>query len=100
MLMRCLRHFPAKTPVLPPAERALDQGGRQLAKLGQTGTVHVVGPDRHTEFTFARLAAHVLGADTDLVVGRPAADLGDDSPRPGRVWLDRFKLRTLLGPQP
>ncbi len=72
----------------------------ELARLGQTGTVHAVGPDRHTEFTFARLAAHVFGFDVDLVAGRPAAELDDGDPRPGRVWLDRFKLRTLLGPRP
>lgn len=70
----------------------------ELARLGQTGTVHVVGPDRHTEFTFARLAAHVFGRDVDLVRGVPAAEFADD-PRPSRVWLDRFKLRTVLGPR-
>jgi dTDP-4-dehydrorhamnose reductase len=70
----------------------------ELARLGQSGTVHVVGPDRHTEFTFARLAAHVFGHDVDLVRGVPAAESGDD-PRPSRVWLDRFKLRTVLGPR-
>ena len=70
----------------------------ELARLGQTGTVHVVGPDRHTEFTFARLAAHVFGHDVDLIRGVPAAEFADD-PRPSRVWLDRFKLRTVLGPR-
>jgi dTDP-4-dehydrorhamnose reductase len=70
----------------------------ELARLGQMGTVHVVGPDRHTEFTFARLAAHVFGHDVDLVRGVPAAEFADDL-RPSRVWLDRFKLRTVLGPR-
>lgn len=70
----------------------------ELARLGQTGTVHVVGPDRHTEFTFARLAAHVFGHDVDLIRGVPAVEFADD-PRPSRVWLDRFKLRTILGPR-
>jgi dTDP-4-dehydrorhamnose reductase len=93
-----------------PVEVATDRHGQptygpdlaeaavELARLGQTGTVHAVGPDRHTEFTFARLAAHVFGFDVDLIAGRPAAELGDD-PRPSRVWLDRFKLRTVLGPR-
>lgn len=76
------------------ADAALD-----LAKLGHVGTVHVVGPERHTEFTFARLAAHVFGADADLVEGVPAAELDDADPRPNRVWLDRYKLRSLLGPK-
>ena len=65
----------------------------ELVKAGQTGTVHVVGPDRHTRFTFARLACHVLGFDCDLV---RAVDGTCD--RPGRVNLDRTKLRGLLGP--
>lgn len=69
----------------------------ELAKLGQSGTYHVVGPDRHTAFTFARLVAHIYGFDSDLVDGRTTRELGDRSPRPGRVWLDRFKLRSLLG---
>lgn len=68
----------------------------ELARVGHTGTVHIIGPDRHTAFTFARLAAHVFGHDTDRVVGRTAAEIGDTA-RPRRVWLDRFKLRSLLG---
>lgn len=64
----------------------------ELVKAGQTGTVHVVGPDRHTEFTVARLACHVLGYDTDLV---RAVDGSCD--RPARVNLCRFRLRGLLG---
>ena len=64
----------------------------ELVKAGQTGTVHVVGPDRHTHFTFARLACHVLGYDCDLV---RAVDGSCD--RPARVNLDRFRLRGLLG---
>lgn len=65
----------------------------ELVKARHAGVVHVVGPDRHTEFTFARLACHVLGHDTDLV--QPAAGTTD---RPARVHLDRFQLRGLLGP--
>jgi dTDP-4-dehydrorhamnose reductase len=71
----------------------------ELARTGQTGTFHAVGPDRHTEFTFARLAAHVLGYDVDLIEGVTAAHLDDGNPRPDRVWLDRFKLRAALGPR-
>lgn len=68
----------------------------ELTRLGETGTVHAVGPDRHTEFTFARLVAHIFGADADLVESATAAELDDDA-RPAKVWLDRFKLRSLLG---
>lgn len=69
------------------ADVALD-----LLKHGHTGTFNAVGPDRHTEFTFARLVAHLFGYDADLIQPtRPAAA------RPPRVMLDRFRLRALLG---
>ena len=69
----------------------------ELTRLGHSGTFHVVGSDRHTEFSFARLLAHVHGFDVDLIQGVPALELCDDNPRPSRVWLDRFKLRGVLG---
>ena len=71
----------------------------ELVRQSHSGTIHVVGPDRHTEFTFARQAAHVLGFDADLIEGQPAADLGDDRPPRGLVWLDRYQLRAALGPR-
>lgn len=69
------------------AEVALD-----LLCNGHTGTFNAVGPDKHTEFTFARLVAHLFGYDADLI--QPTK--GDA--RPPRVMLDRFRLRALLGP--
>ena len=74
------------------ASAALD-----LAHRGHTGTFHVVGPDKHTEATFARLVCHVFGYDIDLVAELPAAKMEFAEPRPGRVWLDRFKARSALG---
>jgi dTDP-4-dehydrorhamnose reductase len=68
------------------AEVALD-----LIQHGQTGTIHAVGPERHSDFTFTRLVAHLLGYDADLIQPSEA--------NPGRVWLDRFQLRQLLGPR-
>lgn len=65
----------------------------ELVKHGETGTVHVVGPDRHTALTFARLVAHVFGHDAGLVT----ADADPDAVRPAGVWLDRLKMRTLVG---
>jgi dTDP-4-dehydrorhamnose reductase len=76
----------------------LAEAAMELAKLDATGTFHCVGPDRHTKFTFARLVAHIFGFDADLVVGVPGAELEQDAPRPKAVWLDRFKLRYVLGP--
>lgn len=76
----------------------LADAAMELAKLDASGTYHCVGPDRHTKFTFARLVAHVFGFDADLVVGVPGIELEQDAPRPRQVWLDRFKLRQVLGP--
>lgn len=67
----------------------------ELAQHGQHGTFHVVGPERHTEFTFARLIAHVYGHDADLI--QPTDEITATSA--SKVWLDRYKLRMLLGPQ-
>lgn len=66
-----------------------------LALLGRaaTGTFHLVGPDRHTEFSFARTAAMVCGFDADLVQPRAAFELVG----PKRAILDRFKASSALG---
>jgi len=63
----------------------------ELTRLGETGTINVVGPDRHTEFTFARQLAHLHGFDVDRV------EIDRDSTGPS-TRLDRKKLRDLLGP--
>lgn len=66
-----------------------------MALLGRAamGTFHLVGPDRHTEFSFARTAAMVCGFDADLVQPRPAFELVG----PKRAILDRFKASSALG---
>lgn len=64
-----------------------------LLTNGHAGTFHAAGPERHTDFTFARLVAHLFGCDADLVNPAPAVD-----DRPTRATLDRFRLRSLLGP--
>jgi len=71
------------------AEAAVD-----LAERGHTGTLHVTGPDRHTDFAFARLVAHLYGHDADQI--QPLAEA--DGLRPAKVWLDRFAARRLCGP--
>ena len=62
-----------------------------LLANGHTGTFNAVGPDRHTEFTFARLVAHLFGYDADLIQPTRGAE------KAPRVQLDRFRLRALLG---
>lgn len=64
-----------------------------LLKHGHTGTFHVVGPERHTDFSFARLIAHVYDLDADLI--EPLTEEGHS--RPTQVWLDRFRIRSLFG---
>lgn len=68
-----------------------------LVTSEQFGTFHIVGPDKHSESTWARLMCHVFGYDVDLLEEVGADTLADGDPRPNRVWLDRFKLRALLG---
>lgn len=70
----------------------------ELGQAGQSGTVHVVGPDRLTRLDHARLIARVFGLDASLIAGRPTAELGLAAPRPRTVWLADDKLRRLLGP--
>ena len=64
-----------------------------LAASGETGTLHLAGPDRQTKFTFARLVAQVFGHDAGLVELSP--EVG--TVRPATVWLDRRKLKALAG---
>ncbi|MCZ2343606.1 MAG: sugar nucleotide-binding protein [Bacteroidales bacterium] len=71
----------------------------QLLESAQNGTFHIVGPDKHSESTWARLLCHVFDYDVDQLEEVRAATLMDSDPRPQRVWLDRFKVRSLLGPR-
>ena len=99
------RHLAANEPIEAAADRFgqptyapdLAAAALDLAQRGKTGTFHVVGPDKHTEATFARLVCHVFGYDIDLVAELPAERMEFVEPRPSRVWLDRFKARSALG---
>lgn len=64
-----------------------------LAKHNHTGTFHVVGPEKHTDFSFARMIAHVYDLDADLI--EPLTEDGDS--RPVQVNMDRFKISSLFG---
>lgn len=76
---------------LPTFASDLAEVTLDLLSNGHSGTFNAVGPDRHTEFTFARLVAHLFGYDADLI--QPTKS----DARPPRVMLDRFRLRALLG---
>jgi dTDP-4-dehydrorhamnose reductase len=82
--------------VQPTFADDLAAAATELVTRGYTGTFHAVGPERMTEFTFARLIAFVHHFDADLVRPVPARELGD-GPRVLTPWLDRFKLRSVLG---
>ena len=102
---RVLTRLAAGEPVLAATDRHvqptyatdLAAAAFELVARGYTGTYHVVGPERMTEFTFARLLAFVNRFDADLVSRVTAAEI-DDDPRPLSPWLDRGKLRSVLGP--
>jgi dTDP-4-dehydrorhamnose reductase len=64
-----------------------------LLEHGHAGTFHVVGPEKHTDFSFARMIAHVYDLDADLI--EPLTEEGDS--RAVTVNLDRFKVRSLFG---
>jgi dTDP-4-dehydrorhamnose reductase len=70
----------------------------ELVSTGAFGTFHVVGPDRHSKFTFARLIAHVFGYDCDLVRGVPSHQMILRAPRPKNVWLSYQALAKAIGP--
>ncbi|CAN5129937.1 SDR family oxidoreductase [soil metagenome] len=70
----------------------------ELASRNESGTVHIVGPDRMTEAAFLKQVAFINGCDSDLIASVPAEALCEDAPRPLTPWLDRMKMRTLLGP--
>lgn len=70
----------------------------ELVGMGAYGTFHIVGPDRHSKFTFARLIAHVFGYDCDLVRGVPSHQMNQRAPRPKNVWLSNHALAKVIGP--
>jgi dTDP-4-dehydrorhamnose reductase len=76
---------------LPTFAADLAEVTLDLLTHGHAGTFNAVGPDKHTDFTFARLVAHLFGHDADLI--QPTKSEG----RPPRLMLDRFRLRALLG---
>ena len=60
-----------------------------LVERGYTGTMHVAGPDKLSEYTFARLVTFVHREDCDRVERAPG--------EPSRPALDRNRARAILG---
>jgi len=94
-VLRKRKDYPASQAItrMPTFAADFAEAALELAQHQQRGTFHVVGPDRHTEFTFARMVAHLHGLDADLI--QPTDDLATTSAN--RVFLDRHKIRLLLG---
>ncbi len=53
-----------------------------LAEAGESGLIHVVGPEVVDRVTFARRIATALGLDPDFIKGIPTASLAQGAPRP------------------
>jgi len=64
----------------------------ECLKQQATGILHISGPDRHSEFTWARQLVHLLGTDVDRVIGDPVPVLN-------HARLDRQTLRERFGPK-
>jgi dTDP-4-dehydrorhamnose reductase len=58
-----------------------------LAESGQSGIVHVAGPEVVDRPRFARAVAEAFDLDPAPVVGRPTSELGQGAPRPLRTGL-------------
>lgn len=61
------------------------------------GTIHLVGSERLTESAFLKQIAFIFGYDCDSIEPVPAIALCEDAPRPNSPWLDRARMRHLLG---
>ena len=67
-----------------------------LAELGQTGLIHVAGPDVIGRVEFARALANAFGFDSSLIVGKPTAELGQGAARPLKGGLLTPRLDSCL----
>ena len=63
-----------------------------LAEGGQSGLIHVAGPEVIDRVSFARAIASTFGLDPSPIVGTPTAELGQGAPRP----LDSGLLTPIL----
>jgi dTDP-4-dehydrorhamnose reductase len=65
-----------------------------LAEAGQTGLIHVAGPEVIDRVSFARAIAAAFGLDASLIDSRATASLGQSAPRPlnGGLLTQRLNL--------
>jgi dTDP-4-dehydrorhamnose reductase len=68
----------------------------ELVEAGQTGLIHVAGPECLDRPTFARLLAEGFELDPAGIVAKPTADLGQPAPRPLKGGLLSLRLEALL----
>jgi dTDP-4-dehydrorhamnose reductase len=68
----------------------------RLAEAGQSGLVHVVGPDVIDRVAFASAIARSFELDPSLIESRSTAELGQAAPRPLNGGLRSTRLETLL----
>lgn len=67
-----------------------------LAERGESGLIHVVGPEVVDRVTFARAIAHAFGHDAGLVEGKTTAELNQGAPRPLRGGMLSGRLEAVL----
>jgi dTDP-4-dehydrorhamnose reductase len=67
-----------------------------LVRAKQTGVFNVAGPELVSRVELARRAAAIMGLNTELVVGKTTAELGQIASRPLLAGLRIEKLRDVL----
>ena len=67
-----------------------------LVEAGQSGLIHVAGPEWMDRVHFARALARKFGLDPGLIVGKTTAELGQGAPRPLSGGLLSPRLEALL----
>ncbi|WP_435021243.1 SDR family oxidoreductase [Tundrisphaera sp. TA3] len=67
----------------------------ELVEAGESGLIHVAGPELLDRVQFARILADGFGLDRDLIVGKTTAELGQGAPRPLAGGLLSPRLGTL-----
>ncbi len=67
-----------------------------LAERGESGLVHVAGPETIPRPDFARSIAYAFDLNPDLIQSKPTAELAQGAPRPLKGGLATPRLDSLL----